>query len=136
MADLLGSPYLQPAGLPVSSAITQFDVAYPDHPWAGITTKERTWYDPILRDMYRQTNVFGQFTTFVQNLAARNAKVMQLTSLFDVHPDFNRLGLRDMYLPSAHVDSRNQTITFERYGGKVAYDAYDEISLRAMVSAA
>lgn len=127
MTSILGSPYFQPGGLATSTAITQFDVAYPDHPWAGITTKERMWYDPILRDVYRQANIFGQFSTFVQNLAARNAKTMTVTSLYDVHPDFNRIGLRDMYLPASHVDSRSQTITFERYGGKVAYDAYDDI---------
>jgi hypothetical protein len=120
MAELIGTPYSQT--LP-----STFDVAYPDNPWANITTKERLWYDPILRDVYRQRAVFGQFTMFAQNLANRNAKTMQITSLYDIHPNFDQIGLRDMWMPASHVDSRALQITFGRYGGKVAYHAYDEI---------
>jgi hypothetical protein len=108
-------------------AVGDFDTFYPDNPWAGITTKERIWYDPILRDIFRKINVFAQFTTFVQNLANRNAKTMTITSLYDVHPNTDSLGLRDMWLPASHIDSRAVDITFNRYGGKVAYHVYDDI---------
>lgn len=118
--SILGSPYTQ-------SLPTTFDVGYPDHPWAGIQTNERMYYDPLLRDVYRQRAVFSQYITYAQNLSDRNAKTMTITSLFDIHPNFNAIGLRDMWMPAAHVDTRSQTITFSRYGGKVAYDAYTPI---------
>jgi hypothetical protein len=108
-------------------ATGDFDRYYPDHPWAGITEKERRWYDPLLRDVYRKHNIFGQFTTFKQNLGAVNAKTMQINSLYDIHPNNNPLGLRDLYMPASHVDSRWLEITFSRYGGKVAYHKYDEL---------
>lgn len=122
MASLIGSPYTR------SDSVAGIDLGLmADHPWAGITTKERMFYDPILRDVYRWKAVFGPYITFQQNLANRQAKNMTITSLYDPHADFNRLGLRDMSLPALHVDSRGQEITFERYGGKVAYHTYDEI---------
>lgn len=108
-------------------ATGDFDKFYPDHPWAGITEKERRWYDPLLRDVYRKFNIFGQFTTFKQNLGAVNAKTMQISSLYDIHANNNPLGLRDLYMPASHVDSRWLEITFNRYGGKTAYHKYDEI---------
>lgn len=108
-------------------ATGDFDLNYPSNPWAGLTTNQRVFYDPILRDIFRKINVFSQFTTFVQNLANRNAKTMTITSLYDIHPGFDPLGLRDLWLPAAHVDSRSLDITFSRYGGKVAYQVYDDI---------
>lgn len=101
-------------------ATGDFDLNYPDHPWAGITEKERRWYDPLLRDVYRKFNIFGQFTRFKQNLGAVNAKTMQISSLYDIHANNNPLGLRDLYMPASHVDSRWLEITFNRYGGKTA----------------
>lgn len=122
MASIVGSPYTR------ADASTSFDATlYGSHPWAGITTKERLFYDPVLRDVYRWKAVFGQYVTFQQNLANRQAKTMNITSLYDIHANFDRLGLRDMSLPASHVDSKAQQITFERYGGKVAYMSYDDI---------
>jgi hypothetical protein len=118
----LGSPYNN------ADVTTGFDNAlYADHPWAGITTKERMYYDSTLRDVYRWKSVYSPFITFQQNLANRNAKTMTITSLYDIHANFDRIGLRDMMAPSSHFDSKAQEITFERYGGKVAYHIYDEI---------
>ncbi len=121
--SLIGSPYSR------ADSDTNFNISdYGDNPWANLTTNERLFYDPVLRYMYRQKAVFGQYINFQQNLANRKAKNMQITSTYDLHPDFNRIGLRDMSLPSSHIDSRAQQITFERYGGKIAYMDYDEIN--------
>lgn len=108
-------------------ATGDFDQFYPDHPWAGITTNQRQWYDPLLRDQFRKLNVYGQFTKFVQSLEGVNAKTMTLTSAYDIHASTDQLGLRALWLPAAHVDSRSQNITFGRYGNKVAYDEFDAL---------
>jgi len=104
-----------------------FDLAYGSDPWSTLTTNQRAWYDPILRDVYRKLNVFGQFTNFKQNLGAVNATDMTITSLFDLHPNTNPIGLRDMWMPSSHLDSRNVKVHFSRYGGKVSYGEYDDL---------
>jgi len=114
------SPYTQPT-------ITDFNVGYGDNPWTVIATNQRMYYDPVLLNVYRLRSVFSAFTTFTADLAAVNAKQMTITTAFDVHPNIDPLGLRDMYMPASHVDTRSQVITFSRYGGKVAYDTYTPI---------
>ncbi len=52
---------------------------------------------------------------------------MNVSEVLDVHPDFDQIGLRDIYKTSSHVDSRSLDITFGRYGGKISYHVYDEI---------
>lgn len=118
--SLLGTPYTQ-------ASITDFNSAYPNNPWAGVTTKERLYYYPVLRDIYRANNVYARFATFKQNLAGYQTKTMNVTGLLDLHPDFDKVGLRDIYAPRGHFDSRSNEITFDRYAGSVAYHRYDEI---------
>ncbi len=115
------------AGTSLSGEPQGFDVAYSDTPWAGLDRNQRQWYVPILADVFRKLNVYGQFTTFQQNNGAVNAKTMTVSGLFDLQTNTDPLGLRQMWLPSAHVDSWQVDITFSRYGNKVAYDKYDRI---------
>lgn len=115
------------SGTSLSGSSQAFDVAYPDHPWAGLDRNQRQWYDPILRDIFRKKNVYGQFTTYTQNNGAVNAKTMTISGLYDLHENVDPLGLRQMWLPAAHVDSWQVDVTFSTYGNKVAYDAYDKI---------
>ena len=102
------------SGTSLSGQTQAFDLAYPDNPWAGLDRNQRQWYDPILRDVYRKLNVFGQFTTFQQNNGAVNAKTMTISGLYDIHANTDPLGLREMWLPSSHVDSFQVDITFNR----------------------
>jgi hypothetical protein len=91
-----------------------FANSYDSNPWDNIETNLRQWYEPALVDIFRQRSVYGQLTTYVQNLANRNAKTMTITSLFDTHPNFDPIGLRQMWMPSSYVDSRSVDITFDR----------------------
>lgn len=115
------------AGTSLSSEPQSFDTAYSDTPWAGLDRNQRQWYVPYLADVYRKLNVYGQFTTFKQNNGDVNAKTMTISGLYDLHENTDPLGLRQMWLPAAHVDSWQVDVTFSRYGNKVAYDKYDRI---------
>lgn len=118
----IGAPYTR------GDTSTTFSTSlYGDNPWEGITTNQRMFYDPMLRDVYRQRAVFGPYVNFRQNLGDVRAKTMTITSLFDIHANSDKIGLRDMMIPASHVESRSQQITFDRYGGKVAYHVYDDI---------
>lgn len=108
-------------------SLGDFDTFYPDNPWEMVTANQRKWYDPYLRTVYRKKRVFGQFTTFQNNLGSVNAKTMQISKLFDVHANTDPIGLRQMWLDARHLDSESLDITFSRYGGKVALHAYDDI---------
>lgn len=95
------------------SGVTQsFDAQYPNNPWAGLDRNQRQWYDPILRDVYRKKNVFGQFTTFQQNLGAVNASRMTINGLYDLHANTDPLAFRQLWLSSAHVESWQVDVIF------------------------
>jgi hypothetical protein len=108
-------------------ATTGFDTYYGDNPISALDQNQRDWYHPILDTMFRQTSVFTGLVRHFQNLGSINAKNMTISQLLDVHPGFDPLGLRDIWMPASHVDSRNLVVTFSRYGGKVAFHEYDDI---------
>lgn len=114
-------------GTSMSGASQAFDTAYPDHPWANLDRNQRQWFDPILRDVYREKNVYGQFTNFVMNNGAANAATMTISGLYDLHANTDPIGARQNWLPAAHVDSWQVDITFSNYANKVAYHKYDKI---------
>lgn len=108
-------------------ATTGFDTYYGDNPIEALDQNQRDWYHPILDRMFRNQSVYTGLVRHFRNLGAVNAKNMTITQLLDVHPDFDPLGLRDIWMPASHVDSRNVVVTFSRYGGKVAFHEYDDI---------
>lgn len=118
--SLLGTPYSQPT-------ISDFNTAYADNPWATITTKERVYYEPVLRRIFRQKNVYARFTQFQRSLLDVNAKQMNITETLDLHPNTDQIDLRGTNLPSMHIDSRSLDISFASYGGKVSYHKYDKL---------
>ena len=107
--------------------VGDFDQYYGDHPWANLDKKTIMYYDPDLLRMYRSRTAYAPLARFVQNLGDRRAKTMVITHLYDIHPDFDPIGLRQIWMPAAHIDSGQVTVTFNRYGGKVAYHEYDDI---------
>ena len=108
-------------------ATGDFDLYYSDTPWEAIDKNQRVWYDPDLVSMFRNRAVFASAIPFVKNLGAVNATSMVVSQFMDPHPDFTALTTRQIWMPASHVDSRSQSITFSRYGGKVAYHEYDDI---------
>lgn len=104
-----------------------FDAYYGDTPVSALDQNQRDWYHPLVDTLFRQQSVFTGLVRFYQNLGAVNAKNMIINQILDVHPNFDPLGLRDIWMPASHLDSRQLSVTFSRYGGKVAYHEYDDI---------
>lgn len=107
--------------------VGDFDTYYSDNPWEVIDKNQRTWYDPDLIALFRQSALFTPTIQFVKNLGDARATKMVMTQLMDPHPDYTALALRQIWMPAAHVDSRQVEIEFSRYGGKVAYNTYDDM---------
>lgn len=103
----------------------QIDNAYGDHPWAGITTTQREWYDPLLIKLYASRSYYAPFVRYIKNLGAVNARQMTITSQYPAHANFDQLGLREMWSETMYADWMSQTITFNRYGAKMAFHRYD-----------
>lgn len=104
-----------------------FDVMYPSNPWEGIDTKERPWYSPFLQDVYYKAAVYNRFVSIqfpmVQDYRAPS---MTVTTLLPPHPNFDPIGLRQLWMPASYMDTKARTIDFQRYGGKLAYHEYDD----------
>jgi hypothetical protein len=110
-----------------ASAQTGFDTYYGDTPTAVLDQNQRDWFHPVVDKVFREKSVFTGLVPFARNLGSVNAKNMTITQLLGLHPDFDSIGLRDIWLSAGHIDSRNVTVTFNRYAGKVAYMDYDDI---------
>jgi len=108
-------------------AVGDFDTYYSDNPWEVIDKNTRVWYDPELIAMFRQSSLFTPTIQFVKNLGDQRATSMVMSQLYDPHPDYTAMAMRQMWMPASHVDSRSLEIVFSRYGGKVAYNVYDDI---------
>ncbi len=107
--------------------MSDFDTYYGDTPVSALDQNQRDWYHPIVDTLFRQQSVYTGLVRFYRNLGAVNTKTMIINQILDVHADFDPLGLRDIWMPASHLDSRQLQITFSRYGGKVAYHEYDDI---------
>ncbi len=107
-----------------------FDVGYPNHPWAVVDTNQREWYDPFLRDIYYRQSVYNRFVSQQFALAGPGSPIatqMTITSLLPPHPNFDPIQLRQQWMPSSSVDTFARTLTFERYGAKMALHEYDDL---------
>jgi len=104
-----------------------FDLYYDDNPWSVVDKNQRVWYDPELIAKYRQQALFTPTIQFMRNLYDVRTTKMVVTQLLDPHPDTTALAVRQIWMPASHLDSRSVEITFSRYGGKVAYNFYDDI---------
>jgi len=110
----------------VASA-SAFEKSLLSNPWAGMTANQRMFYDPMLRDVWRQRSIFAPYTKFQYNLGSINAPVAQVTQMYDLHPNFDPIGQRQLSINASHFDTRAVQITFARYGAKVAYSKYEDI---------
>ena len=108
-------------------AVGDFDTYYSDNPWEVIDKNQRTWYDPELISLFRQRALFTPTIQFVKNLGEVRATRMVMTQFLEAHPDTTALAVRQIWMPASHVDSREVEVVFSRYGGKVAYNRYDDM---------
>jgi hypothetical protein len=109
--------------LPISNAAASqdfiFNATYGDNPWAGITDKTREVFVPDLLDVYRKGIVYNQFVPFKVDLRAASAQVMTFTTMNELQPNINPIGLRDIWLDTQYTDSETKSITMEHHAGKV-----------------
>jgi len=68
----------------------------------------------MLRDVFKRQNVWSQFAAFTANNRDVNAEQMVITSMYDLHTNVDPIGVRQKWLPAAHVDTFKRVITFSR----------------------
>ncbi len=107
-----------------------FDTYYSNHPWEGISSNQRDWYVPTLREIYLRKSQYLGFVSNQFQLAGPGSPVtqsMNITSLIPPHADFSEISLRQLWMPSSYVDTFSRQINFKRYGGKLALHKFDNL---------
>lgn len=99
---------------------------YPDHPWAGISTNQRQWYDPVLRDYYYSQAIYNRFTSMqFDTRGMPDADAMTITNLILPHGNFDPISFRQLWMSASHVDTSARTISISRYGSKLALHKHE-----------
>ncbi len=100
---------------------------YGSDPWEKIATNQRTWYDPILRGVYRRDTVYanGLVPYATQQMLPTNATEMVFNQAFDFEPSPGEIPLRHTNIAPMGTDGQQVKINFTRYGATAAYDKYD-----------
>jgi len=104
-----------------------FDTSYGDNPFEVVSTNQRDWYYPDILGVYRKRALYAptvQHSFNLRNVGAQNATV---TIVDDLHPNFDPIAMRELWLPAGHIDSKSVSVTFTHYGGKVALHKFDEL---------
>jgi len=92
-----------------------FSNYYGADPWGNITTDERVWYDPILRDVYVRQSVYSQFAKFKVDLAGgARARTIVFNELIPPRPNIAPIGNRQMNATRLYTDSSQKDITVQR----------------------
>lgn len=104
-----------------------FENTYGDNPWEGITDKTRIVYVPDLKDVYRRNSFFRQFVPYQVDLAQSSAMYMDWTYMYELEPNTNPLGMRQIWLDTQYTDSESRQITMEHHGGKITLHELDPL---------
>jgi len=107
--------------------MSDFDTYYADNPWEAVTTNQREWYYPAVAMKYMQNSVLANFVPWTFNLRNVGARYAHITEILTPGPTANPLGMRQMWVKSSHIDSREVTVTFQHYGGKLTVTEFDQL---------
>jgi len=108
-------------------ATGDFDTYYGLEPWSAIDIKERDWYVPELQRAFRQGSNYSQLVPVKVDFTAVRTKKMIWTGLWNLEPNINAIGARDLWLPTMHPDGWQVELELESHGGKIALNKYDEL---------
>ena len=88
---------------------------YPQNPWAGIDTKERTpFYYPELYEEFQRQTIYNRFVSQQFNHNGPRATELIISSLMMPHANHDPIGVRDMWLDASYQDMFNRRIKFNR----------------------
>jgi hypothetical protein len=81
----------------------------------------------LLQRAYRQRSNFGQMVPVKVDFTAQRTGTIIFTGIYDLPPAIDSIGLRDIWLESAHTDGWQMRITMHHYGDKIALHRYDPL---------
>jgi hypothetical protein len=80
--------------------------------------KQQTVYADLL-DVFRKSAFYQQFIPFSVDMLQSHAERMTFTTLYELEPNINPIGLRQMWVDGLRSDSERKSISMEHHGSKV-----------------
>jgi len=94
---------------------------YASDPWENITTNEREWYDPALRDVYIRNAVYSPHVTMKIDLNGPKARTINFNDIIPPRANIAALSNRAMESSRLHTDTYGRDVTTERMGNGMAF---------------
>lgn len=109
--------------------MADYSTNYTTDPWSGISSNQRTVYDPSLMEVYRRNTTYTDLIPYAtQPMLPSNAPLMVLNSVFDYEINTNVTTENRYFEPApSYLDGRQVEIRFERYTWATALNKYDEM---------
>ena len=109
--------------------MADYSTNYTTDPWSGISSNQRTVYDPSLMEVYRRNTTYTDLVPYAtQPMLPSNAPLMVLNSVFDYEINTNTTTENRYFEPApSYLDGRQVEVRFERYTWATALNKYDEM---------
>lgn len=104
-----------------------FSDYYSVDPWANITTNERPWYDPLLRDWYRRASVYSQWANFKIDLNGPKARTIYFNDYIPPRPNIAPISARQQEATRLYTDAYQKSVTTARYGNGMSLHRESEM---------
>lgn len=88
---------------------------YGSDPWNRIELNERTWYDPLLRDVYMRNAVYAPHATMKVDLNGPRARTIYFNDLIPPRPNIAPIDGRRMEASRLYSDSYQKDVTTARH---------------------
>jgi N4-gp56 family major capsid protein len=84
----------------------------------------RVFYEKVLLDTPRSKTIYRQFATTKYDVAARDAKQVTFTEVFDLHPAIGTLSEAVPFVEGAYLDGEQTTIAITEHGNTIKTNAF------------
>jgi hypothetical protein len=104
-----------------------FEQYYDANPMGAIDRNQWTEWDPVINVAFHDHAIFSPLIQWA-DMSPQAKLLVTGRELLPGHVNHNAIALRQKYISAAYMDSRERKIKADkRYGGKVQYDAYDQL---------
>jgi N4-gp56 family major capsid protein len=84
----------------------------------------RVFYEKVLLDTLRSKTIYRQFATTKYDVAARDAKQVTFTEVFDLNPAIGTLSEAVPFVEGAYLDGEQTTIAISEHGNTIKTNAF------------
>lgn len=104
-----------------------FNTTYALDPWANITTDQRQWFDPVLRERYVRKSVYSQHVPMKIDTNAMKSRTITFNDILPGRPNIGAIGDRTLNASRIYTDAYQKNLTVLRYGNGMSLHRESEL---------